>query len=128
MAADVNLDANESVALDKLEVTTDIPIEETTVSQAFDAGEEINQLGRVSYSKVVKIDGTDYRLYPEFEDPEHAVNELEKAAKNGMDYLRTTMIWRLCQITTTKSIRLASARLWERKTYIRMKPLRTSCI
>lgn len=89
MAADVNLDANESVALDKLEVTTDIPIEETTVSQAFDAGEEINQLGRVSYSKGVKIDGTDYRLYPEFEDADHAVSELEKAAKNGMDYLRT---------------------------------------
>lgn len=89
MAADVNLDANESVALDKLEVTTDIPIGETTVSQAFDAGEESNQLGRVSYSKGVKIDGTDYRLYPEFEDTDHAVSELEKAAKNGMDYLRT---------------------------------------
>lgn len=89
MAADVDLDANESVALDKLEVTTDIPIEETTVSQVFDAGEEINQLGRVSYLKGVKIDGMDYRLYPEFEDPERAVNELEKAAKNAMDYLRT---------------------------------------
>lgn len=72
-----------AIALDKLEVTTDIPIEETTVSQAFDAGEEINQLGRVSYSKGVKIDGTDYRLYPEFEDADHAVSELEKAAKNG---------------------------------------------
>ena len=81
MAAEVNLDANDAVALDKMEVTTNIPIEETIVNQVFDAGDEINQLGRVSYSRGVKIDGTDYRLYPEFEEPERAMSELEKAAK-----------------------------------------------
>ena len=50
MAAEVNLDANDAVALDKMEVTTNIPIEETIVNQVFDAGDEINQL--VDYSQV----------------------------------------------------------------------------
>ena len=37
-AVDLNPSADDVVALDKLEVTTDIPIEETTTNQAFDAG------------------------------------------------------------------------------------------
>ena len=55
-AVDLNPSADDVVALDKLEVTTDIPIEETTTNQAFDAGEEINQLEQVSYSKGLMID------------------------------------------------------------------------
>lgn len=87
-AVDLNPSADDVVALDKLEVTTDIPIEETTTNQAFDAGEEINQLEQVSYSKGLMIDGTKYRLYPEFQDANRAISELEKMAKDGMAYLK----------------------------------------
>ncbi len=87
-AVDLNPSADDVVALDKLEVTTDIPIEETTTNQAFDAGEEINQLEQVSYSKGFMIDGTKYRLYPEFQDANRAISELEKVAKDGMAYLK----------------------------------------
>ncbi len=87
-AAEVTLDANDAVALDKIDVLTDIPIEETIVNQVFDAGEEINQLERISYSKGIKISGTNYRLYPEFENPDRAVSELEKMTQKAMDYLK----------------------------------------
>lgn len=87
-AVDLNPSADDVVALDKLEVTTDIPIEETTTNQAFDAGEEINQLEQVSYSKGFMIDGIKYRLYPEFQDANRAISELEKVAKDGMAYLK----------------------------------------
>ena len=87
-AAEVTLDANDAVALDKIDVLTDIPIEETIVNQVFDAGEEINQLERISYSKGIKISGTNYRLYPEFENPDRAVSELEKMTQTAMDYLK----------------------------------------
>ena len=87
-AVDLNPSADDVVALDKLEVTTDIPIEETTTNQAFDAGEEIDQLEQVSYSKGFMIDGTKYRLYPEFQDANRAISELEKVAKDGMAYLK----------------------------------------
>lgn len=87
-AVDLNPSADDVVALDKLEVTTDIPIEETTTNQTFDAGKEVNQLEQVSYSKGFMIDGIKYRLYPEFQDANHAISELEKMAKDGMAYLK----------------------------------------
>lgn len=88
-AAELNLDTNDDTTLDKMEVTTDIPIEETTVNQSFDAGEEINNFEDVSYSKGVMIDDKDYRLYPEFENVDQALKELRETVKTAMDYLKT---------------------------------------
>lgn len=87
-AVGADQETSSNVVMNQLVVTTDLPIARETVRQTFDAGEEINKLEPVIYTKGIRISDKSYNLYPEFENPDRAVNELWKCATKAIDYLQ----------------------------------------
>lgn len=78
---------DQAILLEDIEVQTDIKIGQTRVDEYFESSEQLEKVAETSYIQGVEIDENIYDLYPEFKNPEEALEKIKKKCSNAIQYL-----------------------------------------
>jgi hypothetical protein len=79
---------NGSLDAEDLDVEADIVIKPVAVNKKFKTTNNMSSIGTVSYDEGINLDNKKYLLYPTFNDPQKAFQNVKVYCKNALDYLQ----------------------------------------
>lgn len=83
------VEEKEAVKLEDIVVETSVPLNVRKINKKFEYSDNLASIAEAYYMRGIEIDGKTCSLYPEFEQPEVAMDKIKEKCTNAINYLRT---------------------------------------